>query len=57
MIGDTAFDSKEKMTEQALTKEEAQALLKMEKVPQPGIKPEPFPGLGGRIKVSFRYHN
>ena len=35
MIGDTAFDSKEKMTEQALTKEEAQALLKMEKVPQP----------------------
>lgn len=57
MIGDTAFDSKEEMTEQALTKEEAQALLKMEKVPQPGIKPEPFPGLGGRIKVSFRYHN
>ena len=57
MMGDTAFDSKEKMTEQALTKEEAQALLKMEKVPQPGIKPEPFPGLGGRIKVPLQAMN
>lgn len=45
------------MAENLLTKEEANHLLAMEKIPADGYKPATFPDLGGRIVIPLQSHD